>query len=438
MATVVQLHSSAPTWEAPDLSLLSKSVAPPPAFPRALLGEFWSDWCDATATAACAPFDYVAAGLLTVGGACLGNSRIAQFGAWKEPPVVWMVLVGDPSTNKSPALDSLTSMLRDLNQIAPSTEFVLNDATPRAAAESAQVSPKGNLLLRDELAGWWKTFGQPGGEQFWLQAFGARPHMLRRANKERIDIPRLAISVLGGTQPDMIRALVDSPNTGFASRLLYAVPEFKGGFRLAEPIEDALAFQALGRLWELPASTSPQACHVAHEARDDHEAWVNNMIARGSAMGGLHEQWLGKQRGMALRLALISEHLTWAAESPLAAPPPREISEAALGAARDFIESYAEPMAQRALAATAVPDEVRAAKALLSILRRAGVERFNAARVRRSELGPAGELRHASVMLSACETLEAACLIRDVGVRAGSTAGRKPQDYAVNPALLRA
>jgi len=437
MATVVQLHSSVPTWEAPDLSLLSKSVVPPPAFPRSLLGGFWSEWCDATATAACAPFDYVAAGLLTVGGACLGNSRIAQLGAWKEPPVVWMVLVGDPSTNKSSALDSLTSMLRDLDQIAPSQEFVLNDATPRAAAESAQASDKGNLLLRDELAGWWKTFGQPGGEQFWLQAFGARPHTLRRANRERIDIKRLAISVLGGTQPEMIRALVDSPNTGFASRLIYAVPEFKGSFRLAEPIEDALAFQALGRLWELPGSISPQSCHVAHDALENHTAWVNRMIERGSAVGGLHEQWLGKQRGMALRLALISEHLTWAAEAPMAAPPPEEISAGTLAAARDFIEDYAEPMATRALAVTSVPKEVQAAKHLISILRRAGVERFNAARVRRSEHGPVGELRDASTMNLACETLEAACLIRDVGVRAGQTSGRKPQDFAVNPALLR-
>ncbi len=437
MATVVQLHSSAPTWEAPDLSLLSKSVVRAPSFPRALLGEFWSEWCDATAMAACAPFDYVAAGLLTVGGACLGNSRVAQFGAWKEPPIIWAVLVGDPSSNKSPALDSLTGMLSDLNEIAPCEEFVLNDATPRAAAEAAQASDKGNLLLRDELAGWWKTFGQPGGEQFWLQAFGARPHTLRRANRQRIDIKRLAISVLGGTQPEMIRSLVEAPNTGFASRLLYAVPEFKRSFRLAAPTEDALAFQALGRLWELPGCISPQACHVAHSALNAHEAWINHMIARGSAVGGLHEQWLGKQRGMALRLALVSEHLGWAAEAPMAAPPPQEISAAALEAARDFIESYAEPMAMRVLAFAAEPREVRAAKHLLGILRRASVDRFNAARIRRSEHGPAGELRDASMMQLACETLEAACLVRDVGVRAGHTSGRKPQDYAVNPALLR-
>lgn len=427
------------SWDRPDLTLLGERAYPAPVFPRSLLGGYWADWCEETAAAASAPFDFVAAGLLTVGGSLIGNARLVQVGEWKEPPVLWTTQIGAPSTNKSPALDPLLKIIRALQQDSGDDEFLLSDATPRAAAESAELSPKGNLLVRDEQAAWWKTFGQAGGEQFWLQAYGARSHSVRRANGRRINITRLAVSALGGTQPDMIKEMVRSrPNTGFTARLLYVMPDARCGYRIAQPVNHALAHQALERLWQLEVTGTPISCPLDPVAHADFETWVNaNMNACAEAPDGPWAQWLAKQRGNSLRLALIREFLLWAAEAPLAAPPPSVVSHESFAAACDFIDRYAAPMAKQVLASASEPSEIQAASALIRLIRKAGVRRFNAAQVRRSDVGPVGLLRSPKIMREACEALEAACLIRHVGVRADGRAGRKPQDYEVNSAALR-
>lgn len=429
----------APSWGRPDLSFLSERSHPAPAFPRQLLGAYWAEWCEETATGASAPYDYVAVGLLTVAGSLIGNARIAQVGDWKEPPILWTTLVGDPSTNKSPALDPLLRIVKALQQDSGQDEFLLGDSTPRATAESAELSPKGNLLVRDEQAAWWKTFGHAGGEQFWLQAFGARSHSVRRANGQRISIKRLAVSALGGTQPDVIKEVLRSrPNTGFSARLIYVMPETRRGYRIAQPVNHALAHQALERLWLLEATGTPASCPLDPTAHAHFEAWVNaNMDACASGADGPWTSWLAKQRGIALRVALIRDYLLWAAEAPLAASPPSMVSRDSYMAACDFIDGYASPMARRVLASTCEAPEVQAASALIGIVRRACASRFNAAQVRRGGLGPAGMLRSPQVMKAACEVLEAAHLIRHVGVRSDGRAGRQPQDYEVNPAALR-
>ena len=439
MTSVVQFNPHLPvTWERPDLAVLANHEPAAPSFPAEMLGEFWQEWCEGTAVAANAPFDFVAAGLLTVAGAMLGNSRVAQVGSWKEPPLLWTALIGEPSSNKSPALDSLTRMVGEIEEMVGETDFTLHDATPRATGDAAVTSHKGNLLLRDELAGWWGTFGSVGGEQFWLQAFGARKHSIRRANQSPLVIPRLAVSVLGGTQPSIARSILDkASSTGFASRLLYIAPSARRGFQLQQPLNDALAHDALARLFAIPVGVQPEACCLASDAEADLTDWVKRNIERCGEGGEAAAQWLGKQRGVALRLALIREYLTWAAEAPLASPPPSVISRESYRAACRFIDGYAEPMMLRALGASATPPEVRAAQRLIAILRKHDVTMFNAARVRRSELGPVGSLREPKTMQAACEVLEAACLIRNVGVRVDGRSGRKPQDFAVNPLALK-
>ncbi|MCV6597153.1 MAG: YfjI family protein [Mangrovicoccus sp.] len=95
-------------WPEPDMSLAAPERAPA----RALSDEQWrfgfGDWADWLADAAAsksAPVDYVALSLLAVAGACIGNTRWASPNpGWKETPVIWAMLVGDPSASKSPGL----------------------------------------------------------------------------------------------------------------------------------------------------------------------------------------------------------------------------------------------------------------------------------------------------------------------------------------------
>lgn len=256
-------------WDRPDLSILSEDGGSPPKFPLHLLGSFWSEWCEEVAAGANAPVDYVAASLLTVAGALIGNARTITAGGWSEPPIIWTVQIGNPSSGKSPALDPLLGIIERLEATLPydTDKIVIDDVTVKAMAEIAQHNPKGLLLFRDELSGWWSTFRQFGGEATWLKAFGARPHTVNRSKEPPIRIPRLAISVIGGSQPDMVRSFIEAKtNGGFASRWLYVSPEPVRGFRLAKATDHALAEFALYRLYGLSAKEGPVACLLAQEA----------------------------------------------------------------------------------------------------------------------------------------------------------------------------
>lgn len=432
----MKLRPAPACWQNPDLSPLGDQTPPPP-FPTALLGSLWPDWAAAVASGANAPIDYVAASLLTAAAALIGNARVVRAGSWVEPCVIWTVLVGLPSSGKSPAMDPFISLLEEFQRdLVHGGRILLDDATAKGAAE---VSPKGLLLTGDELAGWWTGFSRHGGETFWLKSNGARPHTIHRANSPAINIARLAISVLGGTQPDMIRAIVDAKaNGGFPSRLLFIFPAARTGFRLVERANHALAHQALQRLDDLTVEATPVECLLADSAIPVMEAWVEEKLRRSGSEEGVWAEWLGKQGGVALRLALILEHLWWAGDAPHADPAPLEISERAYRAAIRLIDDYFAPMAARTMNVAGRAPEDRAAMRLARLLHRHNVERFNAREVRRNGLGPVGDLAKPAVMTGACEALEAAFLIRHVGIRAHATKGRAAADYEVNPALLAA
>jgi hypothetical protein len=439
MVGVIQLNNAQVCWANPDLSLVMRGGESPVRFPTHLLGSFWSEWCEEVAAGANAPVDYVAASLLTVAGALIGNARTITAGSWSEPPVIWTVLIGNPSSGKSPALDPVLGIVERLEATLPydTDKIVIDDATVKAMAEIAQHNPKGLLLFRDELSGWWSTFRQFGGEATWLKAFGARPHTVNRSKEPPIRIPRLAVAVVGGSQPDMVRSFIEAKsNGGFASRWLYVSPEPVRGFRLAKATDHALAEFALYRLYGLPAQKRPVACPLVPEAMPVLQAWVGNKRAEVAQEEGIWAEWLGKQGGVSLRIALILEHLMWAADSPLNEQPPQTITLAAYQRAIDFIDSYSMPMAARTMNLAMRPPEDRAAAKLARLLRKHRVHEFNAREVRRNALGPVGDLAKPSTMTAACEVLEAAHLIRHIGGRDGPNKGRTASTFEVNPALF--
>lgn len=151
---------------------------------------------------------------------------------------------------------------------------------------------------------------------------------------------------------------------------------------------------------------------------------------------GVWGQWLGKQGGVALRLALILEHLWWAAHPNRDDNGPKVVSQTALSAAMRFVDQYAGPMTIVALNNAVRPASEQDARTLLALLRRRPVEQFNTRLLGRGSHGPAGRLAAPARMASACEVLEAAHLIQFAGVRAGKHPGRPPSVYEVNPVVF--
>ena len=499
MTVTLMPYDPALDWPEADLSLLDGPQIKAPDFPVQILGGFWSDWARAAAHGASAPVDYTALGLLTVAGSLIGNARaVSPRESWVEPPILWSVLLGAPSAGKSPALDPLSRILEGfeadaaqehgdtvrqyttdaeaakirhdtwrraakaaikageeapllpadaVEPIAPVRPRVrLSDTTLEAAAELSAGNPKGLLLFRDELAGWWRSFdrynGGDGERQFWLQAYGARLYVVdRKTAAAPVTIDRLAISVLGGSQPDVLAQMLKGEADGFAARFLYAYPEPVSGFSLSAKGADCEAAEVyLARLKELKlepgrngAVYAPLVCPLEDAAAQAFEAWWRERRAEASDATGLWGGWIGKQGGQALRIALILEHLWWCSCS--VAPYPQTVSVRAMQAATALIDEWAGPMAKRAFGASAISAEEADATALARWIRRSGLQSFNAREIRRSSDGPGGRLSQTSAMNAACTVLEQAGLIRKVGGRLGESSGRQRNDYAVNPFL---
>jgi len=445
-------HTPPSNWARPDLSILSSSSSAAPPFPRQMLGDYWADWVAHVAASKCAPDDYVAASLLTLAGALMGNAREVRISGWKEPPIIWTVLVGNPSSRKSPAMDPFSEIIStleaeerdeagwddDSGEAVERAAIHIDDVTAQAAAQVAEKSPKGLILFRDELSGWWDKFGQHGGEAFWLKAFGARSETVRRKNKPPIYIPRLAISVLGGSQPQTLRSFITSKtNRGLAARWLFVCPEPVNGFKIGPTCDVGPARNRLRRLRTLVGCEGkPITVDVSRHAKTRFENWVEAKHVEASRdPEGVWGQWLGKQGGTALRIALVLEHLWWAATAADGDKPPEQVTQAALSAAMKFIDGYAAPMAEVAMNHAVRPAEEQDARQLLRLLQGKPCGQFNARLVGRGSLGTPGRLASPAAMSAACDLLMMSNLIRSAGVRAGGRKGRRTSDYEVNPAI---
>src|SRR5712671_5089097 len=226
-----------PDWPAPDMSILQLERPRPPRLPLAAFGPAWAEWITTAAEAAACPPDYVAAPLLAAASALIGHARWAQATpGWVEPPHLWLGVVGEPGTGKSPGSDALMRdvlpeierrMLADfpdrlwawrvdaaLSKAAkqrwrqelrqsdlhssgavPCSVLVASPIEPqlprlqqhdvtieKVAELLARAAPKGLLIVRDELAGWIASMKGFNGaaRAFWIEAYGGRPFRVER------------------------------------------------------------------------------------------------------------------------------------------------------------------------------------------------------------------------------------------------------------------
>lgn len=432
-------------WQNPDLAL-TQSLVPAPPFPRHVLGDDWASWCEATAGAANAPFDYVAASLITTAASLMGNSTVVAFGGWQEPAIAWSALVGSPSAKKSPAMAPLKRIIGQLESElvaahdpdeGPIPQLRVGDVTAQAAAEVSANNKKGVLLQLDELDGFWKQTHRTGGEQFMLEAFGGGSYTVNRKGKATVKIAHLSISVLGTVQPDPLRDLLSTKtDRGFAARYLYIYPEPISGFQRPKHVDQEVAISALRHLRDLPMNDgTPKVCPLNTGAEEAAETWLRDHLKEEDKAHGAWAQWLGKQSGMLLRYALVLQHLWWCIGEQASQQPPQTVDVAAIHAAADFIDAYAKPMAARCFGTVVQSTDERQAAFLANLLQRQDVLGFNARELRRGSLGPVGFLASPDHMRTACAALESAHLIRKIGTRAGGGKGRGPGNYEVNPAL---
>jgi DNA polymerase I-like protein with 3'-5' exonuclease and polymerase domains len=171
---------------------------------------------------------------------------------WLEAARLWVGLIGDPSTKKSPIIQRATKQLKRLdaelwreflaakecydelsNEERKQVErpkqrrLRLEDTTIEAAQEVLKDSPDGVLCIQDELSGWFGAMDKYAGRGaakdrgFWLQSFHGGPYAINRIARGSAMIENLSVSLLGGIQPDPIRRIADDTiDDGLLQRLI--------------------------------------------------------------------------------------------------------------------------------------------------------------------------------------------------------------------------
>lgn len=231
----------------------------------------------------------------------------------------------------------------------------MDDVTVEKVAELlARAAPKGLLMVRDELAGWLLGMGayNAGARAFWLESYGGRPFRVDRVKHPvPIDVPHLAVGWFGGVQPERLAQLMKEADDGLLARFCWYWPD-SVPFNLAQEAPDtAWAIEVLDRLRLLEMTpgrepgeaAQPVMVPLTEVALPHLVAFGRGMQERQQAAGGLMRSALGKARGLALRLALVLEHLWWCGGEDGMAPPPSVISERAFLAATQLVADYLMP-----------------------------------------------------------------------------------------------
>ena len=476
-------------WPIPDMTVLRASLAPAVPVPSEVFGPTWPLVAD-LASGAGAPVEYVATSMLAVAASLIGAKRwVRAWEGYDEPCILWGAVVGDPSSNKSPGINAATRPLRGMetelaeqhrivlmahaavaerakqerkvweDQVKTATKegigtpsmpeaaeapdapertrLLVQDSTPEEMASILSGNPNGTLHLRDELAGWLDSFERysAGGRSFWLEAYGGLPFVVdRKSQSKPLMVPFNGVSVLGGIQPEKLRdTLLGAADDGLVARFMWVWPEAIA-FRRPQQVADRARLEAIYRNLQQLHRPDDNGTIMPLEAKaaDIFEAWIAENDAEVRDAAGLYASFVGKARGLTLRLALVLEMLRWA---DAGGREPNGVSVVSLVNALTLVNDFLKPHARRVFGDAALPAVEKDAAALARFVVKTAAERINARDVQRNSALPT--LKTKEDVEAAIQALSEAGWLREAPTRRGDAPGRQRKDHLVNPAVHR-
>lgn len=162
---------------------------------------------------------------------------------WIVSARIWSMLIGAPSTKKTPIIKIATGPLYSIDKktfeahqmklaeynatpkqdrIGPPpkpSRIIMEDTTMEAAQEIMAGSPEGVALIDDEMSGFFgriEKYSGKGGSadrSFWLKSFDGGPYMVNRIGRggdSGMIISNISASMLGGIQPQAIKEVASS------------------------------------------------------------------------------------------------------------------------------------------------------------------------------------------------------------------------------------
>jgi len=362
-----ELIDAAPEWEPSEDDCSTPEILRWQPFPTHLLPPPVSAFVENAAAAIGCDESFLALPTLAALAGSIGNSRRIELKrGWSEPPVLWIAVIAESGTQKSPSLEAALKLLqdrqteafirheealeqyeRDLTDHKAAVEewkrtgrkngdpppdpleepiawrIIASDVTVEALATLLKNQPRGLLLVRDELSGWLGSFdayrgGRGGDAAHWLSMHRAGPMSVDRKTGDRktIFVPRAAVSVVGGIQPTVLTQALGEAHfeNGLASRLLLAAPPRKRKIWTEnETDDDVLRLMNIvyDRLLALEFTTTADGREVPDTlplSADGKDAWIsfyNDHAAEQTEMQGKLTAAWSKHESHVARIALI-------------------------------------------------------------------------------------------------------------------------------------
>lgn len=330
---------------------------------------------------------------LAVCGAALTDDIAVQVKrhdpTWRESARLWVGLVGAPSMKKTPIMNAALRPLRriDANLMrayqAAQVEYealsakerkgvqrprqerrIISDATVEAAQEVLKDSPRGVLSSQDELSGWFGAMdkyapgkGSMADRAFWLQAFNGGPYSVSRIVRGSCYIPNCSVSLLGGIQPEPLRAIAnDAHDDGLIQRLLPVILKTAGVGRDAPSDGVLLDYERLIERLEVMNAPPPRGIaslnsgmhqpallfdDAARAVREQLEAGHLELVRALEGTSAKLAAHFGKYDGLFARLCVLW-HCIEHADQVI---PPAEIGEDVAKRVAEFMERFLRPSA---------------------------------------------------------------------------------------------
>ena len=361
-----------PNAEADPVDLFGRF--PTPRLPWALLPPVVRAFTESRARQlGCDPSGLAMAALTVCAAALPDQVRVrvqAHNEKWRESARLWMLLIGPPSSKKTPMMNAASEILREIDRDVflewradkeaylaqpkeqrrtpppPLRRLVIEDTTIEAAPSILAGSPWGVCVLADELAGFLGAMEKYGGagsahdKTVWMRCFNGGPYVINRKKTEEdggVFVPNLSASMLGGIQPDVIRRLVgQSADDGMIQRFLPIVlaPATVGE---DAPMPDVVTpFEVLVRaLHEMKAEVTVTFDEDAQRIVSEVQAFHNRLQTVELIYSQLSSH-IGKYDGLFARLCLLWHCIA----HPDIETIPRQISADTARDVRDFLHGF--------------------------------------------------------------------------------------------------
>ncbi len=332
----------------------SEESAEPPGFPVSVFPDAIRRYIEDGSASINVPPDMIAVPFLGFAAGVIGNTRaLLVRPGWIERPNLWLAVIGEPGSGKSPAIDHARQPLDDLQTAAwkrhqaematweeaetnakaakgkadplpprPVLEhYFTSDATTEALASILSTSP-GVAVVRDELVGWVKSmdaYRKGGDRQNYLSLWAGAPLKVDRKGTAPLYVSHPCVPIVGGIQPELLSDLGEDTkrHDGFVDRILMVHPTPRP-IRWNEATVDTSAAWEVGSIFRqlrirVDASES-SIVRFTNEAQRVFISWFNENGRITEESRGIAAGCYSKYPSQLARIALVLHALRYPAD----------------------------------------------------------------------------------------------------------------------------